>query len=149
MFEAAPSSSHSFAWDSGGQVMPEEGEGCMVEPGDLQPLLHSTSDSQIRRRVVTTADSRDAVTIDMEGLGECDTDSNKTEVEEIEMVDMEGRDREGGDCDGDTEDMLAARHRLETRHDWDEAETEGDRERASASSEMDENGNPTSGRHIH
>ena len=111
-----------------------------MEPEELQPLLHSTSDSQIRRRDVT---------IDMEGLGECDTDSNKTEVEEIEMVDMEGRDREGGDCDGDTEDMLAARHRLETRHDWDEAETEGDRERASASSEMDENGNPTSGRHIH
>ena len=62
------------------QVMPEEG--CLVEPEELQPLLHSTSDSQIRRRDVT---------IDMEGLGECDTDSNKTEVEEIEMVDMEGR----------------------------------------------------------
>ena len=120
------------------QVMPEEG--CLVEPEELQPLLHSTSDSQIRRRDVT---------IDMEGLGECDTDSNKTEVEEIEMVDMEGREREAGDCDGDTEDMLAARHRLETRQDWDETEPEGDRERASASSEMDENGNPTSGRHIH
>ena len=126
------------------QVMPEEG--CLVEPEELQPLLHSTSDSQIRRRDVT---------IDMEGLGECDTDSNKTEVEEIEMIDMEGRDRDGGDCEGDTEDMVAARHRLETRHDWDEAEPEGDRERgergerASASSEMDENGNPTSGRHIH
>ena len=51
------------------QVMPEEG--CLVEPEELQPLLHSTSDSQIRRRDVT---------IDMEGLGECDTDSNKTEV---------------------------------------------------------------------
>ena len=125
--------------------MPEEGEGCMVEPGDLQPLLHSTSDSQIRRRVVTTADSRDAVTIDMEGLGECDTDSNKTEVEEIEMVDMEGRDREAADCDGDADDMMQARHRLETRHEWTESETD----RASAPSEMDENGNPTSGRHIH
>merc|ERR1711990_637973 len=63
------------------------------------------------------------------------------------MVDMEGREREEGDCDGDTEDMLAARHRLETRHDWDEADRH--RDRASASSEIDENGNPTSGRHIH
>ena len=110
--------------------MPEEG--CIVEPEDLQPLLHSSSDSQIRRRVVTAGETRDTVTIDMEGLGECDTDSNKTEVEEIEMVDMEGRDREIGDCDGDTEDMLAARHRLETRHDWTESETD----RASAPSEL-------------
>ena len=122
--------------------MPEEG--CIVEPDDLQPLLHSSSDSQIRRRVVTAGETRDTVTIDMEGLGECDTDSNKTEVEEIEMVDMEGREREVGE-DGETEDMLAARHRLETRHDWAESETE----RASAPSEMDENGNPTSSRHIH
>ena len=122
--------------------MPEEG--CIVEPDDLQPLLHSSSDSQIRRRVVTAGETRDTVTIDMEGLGECDTDSNKTEVEEIEMVDMEGREREVGE-DGETEDMLAARHRLETRHDWAESETE----RASAPSEMDENGNPTTNRHIH
>ena len=61
------------------------------------------------------------------------------------MVDMEGRDREAADCDGDADDMMQARHRLETRHEWTESETD----RASAPSEMDENGNPTSGRHIH
>merc|ERR1719397_698266 len=49
--------------------------------------------------------------------------------------------------EGESEDMMVARHRLETRHDW--AESQGERDRASASSEMDENGNPTSGRHIH
>merc|ERR1719361_1838088 len=58
---------------------------------------------------------------------------------------MEGRDREAADCDGDAEDMMQARHRLETRHDWTESETD----RASAPSEMDENGNPTSSLHIH
>ena len=63
--------------------MPEET--CLVTPGELQPLLHSTSDTALRRRVT----NMESVNIDMDG--ECDTDSNKTEVEEIEMVDMEGR----------------------------------------------------------
>ena len=87
----------------------------------MQPLLHSTSDSMIRKLVVASDTA-----IDMEAaqvhkmfnflrvvtevsqsckrnadlglecifvqVDECDdTDSNKTEVEEIEMVDMEGR----------------------------------------------------------
>ena len=91
----------------------------------MQPLLHSTSDSMIRKLVVASDTA-----IDMESaqvhkktklvfnflrvvtevsqsckrnadlglecifvqVDECDdTDSNKTEVEEIEMVDMEGR----------------------------------------------------------
>ena len=111
-----------------------------MTPGELQPLLHSTSDTALRRRVQQTLGEspQEAVAIDMEGLGECDTDSNKTEVEEIEMVDMEGRDP------GDDDDMTAARHRLETRQDWDNRE---ERERSSGG-DMDENGNPTQ-RHIH
>ena len=47
--------------------------------------------------------------LDMEGQEEeCDTDSNKTEDEEIEMVEMDGRDEE-------TTPLLQARHRMETR----------------------------------
>ena len=76
-------------------------------------FLHSTSDTQLRRRVVTTqeAAASNTVTIDMEGVGECDTDSNKTEVEEIEMVDMEGRDTANTDMETEAE--------LETHQDWD------------------------------
>ena len=111
--------------------MPEET--CVVTPGELQPLLHSTSDTALRRRVVANMD-RDSVNIDMDGLGECDTDSNKTEVEEIEMVDMEGR--------GETielDDLVQTRHLLEGGvFDEEERQTEG----------VDENGNPTQ-RHIH
>ena len=91
----------------------------------MQPLLHSTSDSMIRKLVVAsdTAIDMESAQVDKKtklmfnflrfvtavsqsckrnaDLGlecifvqvdECDdTDSNKTEVEEIEMVDMEGR----------------------------------------------------------
>ena len=91
----------------------------------MQPLLHSTSDSMIRKLVVAsdTAIDMEAAQVhkktklmfnflrvvtavsqsckrnadlDLECIfvqvDECDdTDSNKTEVEEIEMVDMEGR----------------------------------------------------------
>ena len=75
----------------------------------------------------------DSVNIDMDGLGECDTDSNKTEVEEIEMVDMESR--------GETmelEDIVQTRHLLESGAYEEERQTES----------VDENGNPTQ-RHIH
>ena len=59
------------------------------------------------------------------------------------MVDMESRDHVNGD---DPDDLLAARHRLETRQDW---EQRGDDDRSNGG-DMDENGNPTSGsRHIH
>ena len=104
----------------------------MVTPGELQPLLHSTSDTALRRRVVANMD-RESVNIDMDGLGECDTDSNKTEVEEIEMVDMEGR--------GETiefDDIVQTRHLLEGGSYDEERQSEG----------VDENGNPTQ-RHIH
>lgn len=107
--------------------MPEET--CVVTPGELQPLLHSTSDTALRRRVT----NMDSVNIDMDGLGECDTDSNKTEVEEIEMVDMESR--------GETmelEDIVQTRHLLESGAYEEERQTES----------VDENGNPTQ-RHIH
>ena len=108
----------------------------MVSPGELQPLLHSTSDTQLRRRVVA-AHSAGETSIDMDGVADCDTDSNKTEVEEIEMIDMEGREviEEFSE-----EHLTAARHRLETRQEWD-----GDQERGD---NVDENGNPTQ-RHIH
>ena len=122
------------------QGMPEE------TCGELQPLLHSTSDTALRRRVIQTFDNRDleSVSIDMEAeadvVAECDTDSNKTEVEEIEMVEMESRDI-AADND-DNEELTAARHRLETRQDYYGAcddDTAG---------QTDENGNPST-RHIH
>ena len=117
------------------QGMPEET--CVVSPGELQPLLHSSSDTAVRRRVVEAVEG--SCTIDMEP--ECDTDSNKTEVEEIEMVDMEGRDTANTDMDTEAE-LLAARHRLETRQDWAEGGGEGEG--------VDENGNPvTRSGHIH
>lgn len=87
------------------QGMPEET--CVVSPGELQPLLHSSSDTAVRRRVVEAVEG--SCTIDMEP--ECDTDSNKTEVEEIEMVDMEGRDTANTDMETEAE--------LETHQDWD------------------------------
>ena len=110
----------------------------MVSPGELQPLLHSTSDTQLRRRVVASH-SADMTSIDMEGVADCDTDSNKTEVEEIEMIDMEGREVVE---EFSEEHLAAARHRLETRQEWT-----GDAEQRQG--ETDENGNPTTGRHIH
>ena len=85
-----------------------------VTPGELQPLLHSTSDSMLRKLVASNTET----CIDMEHVanGECDTDSNKTEVEEIEMVDMEGRDMDTADqADDETTPLLQARHRMETR----------------------------------
>jgi len=136
------------AWDTGPnsilgspatQGMPEE---TFIETSELQPLLHSTSDTALRRRVVQSLDTRETVAIDMDGLGECDTDSNKTEVEEIEMVEMESRDVS---CEADSDEMTAARHRLETRQDFYNGD---DREASSGSVDVDENGNPSS-RHIH
>ena len=123
------------------QGMPEE------TCGELQPLLHSTSDTALRRRVIQTFENRDleSVSIDMEAeadvVAECDTDSNKTEVEEIEMVEMESRDT-AADND-DNEELTAARHRLETRQDYyAPCETE------ESAGQTDENGNPST-RHIH
>ena len=88
-----------------------------VTPGELQPLLHSTSDSMLRKLVASNTET----CIDMENVAndatECDTDSNKTEVEEIEMVDMEGREVEdtAEQADDETTPLLQARHRMETR----------------------------------
>merc|ERR1740129_1148433 len=79
--------------------------------GELQPLLHSTSDSMLRKLVVA---SDTAIDMDAAQVEECDdTDSNKTEVEEIEMVDMEGRAEIVSE--DEVTPLLAARHRLETR----------------------------------
>ena len=79
----------------------------------------------------------------MDGVGDtCDTDSNKTEVEEIEMVELESRDVS---CEADSDEMTVARHRLETRQDFYNGD---DREASNGSGDVDENGNPSS-RHIH
>jgi len=153
----------SFAWDTGGKVMPGE-SGLLdggVTPGELQPLLHSNSDSMLRKLVASNTET----CIDMENVanGECDTDSNKTEVEEIEMVDMEGRDMDTAEqADDETTPLLQARHRMETRgrvignhgpeegielqSGWSSVRsgTEGSHEREGENKpEMDENGNPT------
>merc|ERR550532_1657966 len=130
--------------------------------GELQPLLHSTSDSMIRKLVVAND-----TTIDMDAaqVEECDdTDSNKTEVEEIEMVDMEGRAEIVSE--DEVTPLLAARHRLETRgrvignygpdsgtvensgndgtadHHVNGDKEEGEEEEGKPG--LDENGNPTS-----
>eukprot|EP00092_Neocalanus_flemingeri_P028707 GFUD01031168.1.p1 GENE.GFUD01031168.1~~GFUD01031168.1.p1 ORF type:complete len:1328 (+),score=372.05 GFUD01031168.1:241-4224(+) len=159
----APPPPSSFAWDTGGKVMPGESgllDG-VVTPGELQPLLHSTSDSMLRKLVASNTET----CIDMENVanGECDTDSNKTEVEEIEMVDMEGRDMDTAEqADDETTPLLQARHRMETRgrvignhgpeegielqSGWSSVRsvTEGAHEREVENKpEMDENGNPT------
>merc|ERR1719154_61702 len=89
-----------------------------VTPGELQPLLHSTSDSMLRKLLPSSTET----CIDMENVanGECDTDSNKTEVEEIEMVDMESR--------GETielEDIVQTRHLLESGAYDEERQGEG------------------------
>ena len=72
--------------------MPEEASSVLgsVSPGELQPLLHSTSDSVLRRRIFSPDSgpqysSQASCHIDMEAgvagaARECDTDSNKTEV---------------------------------------------------------------------
>jgi len=161
---AAPPPPSSFAWDTGGKVMP--GESSLLDggvtPAELQPLLHSTSDSMLRKLVANNTET----CIDMEHVtnGECDTDSNKTEVEEIEMVDMEGRDTDIAEqADDETTPLLQARHRMETRGrtianqgpeeavelqpSWSSVRsvTEGIHERDGENKpEMDENGNPTS-----
>merc|ERR1712115_291382 len=77
--------------------------------GELQPLLHSTSDSMLRKLVVSSGAQE--TTIDMEAVNgvDCDSDSNKTEVEEIEMVDMEGRAEVLSEEENTP--LLAARHR--------------------------------------
>jgi len=159
----APPPPSSFAWDTGGKVMPGE-SGLLdggVTPGELQPLLHSTSDSMLRKLVVNNTET----CIDMENVanGECDTDSNKTEVEEIEMVDMEGRDIDTAEqADDETTPLLQARQRMETRgrvignhgpeegielqSGWSSVRsvTDGSHERDGENKpEMDENGNPT------
>lgn len=159
----APPPPTSFAWDTGGKVMPGE-SGLLdggVTPGELQPLLHSTSDSMLRKLLPSSTET----CIDMEHVanGECDTDSNKTEVEEIEMVDMEGRDLDTAEqADDETTPLLQARHRMETRgrvignhgpeegielqSGWSSVRsvTEGGQEREGDNKpEMDENGNPT------
>jgi len=159
----APPPPTSFAWDTGGKVMPGE-SGLLdggVTPGELQPLLHSTSDSMLRKLLPSSTET----CIDMEHVanGECDTDSNKTEVEEIEMVDMEGRDLDTAEqADDETTPLLQARHRMETRgrvignhgpeegielqSGWSSVRsvTEGGQEREGENKpEMDENGNPT------
>merc|ERR1719410_1632102 len=57
------------------------------------------------------------------------------------MMDMEGRDTANTDMETEAE-LLAARHRLETRQDWAEGGGEGEG--------VDENGNPvTRSGHIH
>merc|ERR1719341_3081503 len=128
--------------------------------GELQPLLHSTSDSMLRKLVVA---SDTAIDMDAAQVEECDdTDSNKTEVEEIEMVDMEGRAEIVSE--DEVTPLLAARHRLETRgrvignygpesgsvetaDDADHHHVNGDKdevEEDEAKPGLDENGNPTS-----
>jgi len=149
LYETANNSSNfacPCAWDTGplgspaAQGMPEE---TFIETSELQPLLHSSSDTALRRRVVQSLDTRESVAIDMDGVGDtCETDSNKTEVEEIEMVEMESRDVS---CEADSDEMTAARHRLETRQDFYNGD---DREASNGSGDVDENGNPSS-RHIH
>jgi len=164
----APPPPSSFAWDTGGKVMPGE-SGLLLDggvtPGELQPLLHSTSDSMLRKLVASNTET----CIDMENVAndatECDTDSNKTEVEEIEMVDMEGREVEdtAEQADDETTPLLQARHRMETRgrvignngpeegielqSGWSSVRsvTDGSHERDTGENkpEMDENGNPT------
>jgi hypothetical protein len=159
----APPPPSSFAWDTGGKVMP--GESSLLDggvtPGELQPLLHSTSDSMLRKLVASNTET----CIDMETAanGECDTDSNKTEVEEIEMVDMEGRDLDTAEqADDETTPLLQARHRMETRgrvignngpeegielqSGWSSVRsvTDGSHDREGENKpEMNENGNPT------
>jgi len=155
LFEGAaqppPPPPSCLAWDTGGQA------DMTGESGELQPLLHSTSDSMLRKLVVSSGAQE--TTIDMEAVNgvDCDSDSNKTEVEEIEMVDMEGRAEVLSEEENTP--LLAARHRLESRgrvvgnygpdktqdvptSTWSnghrmETEEEG-------KSALDENGNPTS-----
>jgi hypothetical protein len=149
--QPAPGAGHGaagLAWDTGGGA--GEGPG----RGELGPvLLHSSSDSMLRKLVVAET------AIDMEpaagGAGQdCDTDSNKTETEEIEMVEMEGGYRTQEAMEGTREEsapLLAARHRLETRGrlvgSYGDPGEEGQGLREHGTEEepkpsLDENGNP-------
>jgi hypothetical protein len=148
------------AWDPSHNMMCEE----RVVPGEL---LHSTSDSIIRRletRDYTSREYRGDTCIDIDNTDDNnDTDSNKTEVEEIEMVDMENR-VEYTEYDETNPLLQQARHRMETRgrtnllpggqvadegiemqSDWSSVRSITDSDRGDREDEkLDENGNPTS-----
>lgn len=107
---APPSQPPQFAWDSGGKVMPGEGlEGSGgVEPPQRVEQFQQRQSVEHFHLPETSSRICDTV-LDMEGQDEdSDKDSTKTEVEEIEMVEMDGRDEE-------TTPLLQSRHRMETR----------------------------------